>query len=159
MILSDHSIAQRVADGDLVDHPEVSAEQIQPASLDVRLGPQLYDPINDKTIEHHEHGSVTLHPKIPYIGHTMDYITLPNDIAALLTGRSSVGRRGVIIHKTAGWIDPGFEGELTLEMFNFSNEDQVFDVGERVGQLVFFVLDQESTGYHGQYQHQEGATK
>lgn len=155
MILSDKTIAQYIDDGKIVIEPEIEPEQIQPASLDVRLGPQRLNPANGFAHERRD-GTVKFEPGVAYIGHTRDYIELPNDIAALLTGRSSVGRQGLIIHKTAGWIDPGFCGQIRLEVFNFSNEPISFEVDERIGQLVFFELDEPSSGYDGQYQGQTG---
>ncbi len=156
MILSDRSIREYVETGYIGVSPEPQDEQFQPASFDIRLGEDLIHPSSSsKFTDRQEH---ELKPGEAYIGHTKDYIELPKNIAAQLAGRSSVGRRGVIIHKTAGWIDPGFEGEITLELYNFSNNVQTFEVGERVGQLVFFKTDKPSQGYDGQYQGQEGPT-
>lgn len=156
MILSDTTIETLIEEGTIGVSPGIEDEQIQPASLDVRLGRQLYDVEQDMTMV--DEDDLLLRPGATYIGHTMDYVELPNNIAAMLTGRSSVGRKGVIIHKTAGWIDPGFEGQVTLEMYNFSEESITFDVGSRIGQLVFFAMDTESSGYDGQYQQQTGIT-
>ena len=156
MILNDRSIAECLNRKIIDVSPDVTDEQVQPASLDVRLGSKLYDVQNDSVEDADEVHVVE--PGRAYIGHTMDHVTLPVDIAAMLTGRSSVGRKGVIIHKTAGWIDPGFSGELTLEIFNHSHEEVELEVGSRVGQLVFFLLNEPSEGYDGQYQDQEGIT-
>ena len=148
---------------DALDHSEIEIEprptpqQIQPASLDVRLGGELYDCDDDaymKGVDSH-----VLHPNTRYLGHTKESVTLPNDIAAQLTGRSTIGRLGIIVHKTAGWIDPNFSGEITLELMNMGNEPVRLDVGQRVAQLVFFQLDQSSSGYSGQYQGQTGIEK
>lgn len=158
MILSDASIAEHIDDGKIVVEPDIEPEQIQPASLDIRLGPERLNPANGFAHKRRDE-TVKFEPGVAYIGHTLDYIELPNDIAAFLTGRSSVGRRGLIIHKTAGWIDPGFCGQIRLEVFNFSTEEISFDVGERIGQLVFFKLDRPSSGYEGQYQGQTGVTE
>lgn len=157
MILSDTFIRQHLESESIVVKPAYEPDQIQPASFDVRLGNQLYQPSTDETrIDSEAH---VLEPGEAYIGHTMDYIELPNDLAAQLTGRSSIGRKGVIIHKTAGWIDPGFEGEITLELYNFSDEPVFLDVGSRVGQLVFFGLSTPAEEpYDGQYQGQKGPT-
>jgi dCTP deaminase len=158
MILCDHSIETLIDNNTIGVEPKPDAEQIQPASLDVRVGEKYYDALVDQYVETAD-DEIRLHPHHPYLGTTVERIELPNDIAAQLTGRSSVGRKGVIIHKTAGWIDPGFRGKITLEMMNFGNETVTFDVGERVGQLVFFKLDGESRGYDGQYQDQNGISK
>jgi dCTP deaminase len=156
MILSDKTIEQFIVNGHIEVSPSITEEQVQPASLDVRFGHELYDVHEDRHLEDDSH---VLEPGRAYIGHTRDYISLPNEIAAQLTGRSSVGRKGVIIHKTAGWIDPCFEGQITLELYNFSSEPVSFDVGDRIGQLVFFMIDKKSSGYDGQYQGQTGITR
>lgn len=160
MILSDHSIEEHLKYPHLSEtvgvDPDPTDEQIQPASLDVRLGDELYHFDFDRSIERENH---TLHPGQRYLGHTKETIDLPNHIAAQLAGRSSVGRRGVIVHKTAGWIDPGFTGEITLELMNLGDEPVDLREGERVAQLVFFELDSPSSGYDGHYQGQEGATE
>jgi len=156
MLLSDKTIREHVENGKIVVEPDYRDEQIQPCSFDIRLGDQLYRPATDATsVDENSH---VLQPGEAYIGHTLDYVELPLDVAAQLTGRSSIGRQGVIIHKTAGWIDSGFRGEITLELYNFSEDSVVLDVGSRVGQLVFFQLDQESTGYDGRFQDQRGPT-
>jgi dCTP deaminase len=131
-------------------------EQIQPASLDVRLGEELYSFSDDERVEEKFHH---LQPGERYLGHTVEKIDLPNRYAAQLAGRSTIGRMGVIVHKTEGWIDPGFKGSVTLELLNLGKEPVMLQSGLRVAQLVFFKLDQPSTGYDGSYQQQEGATK
>jgi len=156
MLLSDKTIDRLLEAGDIVVEPEITDEQLQPASLDVRLGSELYDIDADRLYEGEWPGTVTVEPHTPYIGHTHDRIELPDDIAAMLTGRSTYGRLFVTVHQTAGWLDPGFEGQITLEIFNFSDEPIEIPVEERVGQLVFFELDQPSSGYEGRYQGQEG---
>jgi dCTP deaminase len=110
----------------------------------------------DRSIEREEHKLI---PGKRYLGHTKETIGLPNDIAAQLAGRSSIGRQGVIVHKTAGWIDPGFEGDITLELMNFGSEPVDLQAGERIAQLVFFKLDYPSEGYDGSYQNQSGPTQ
>jgi dCTP deaminase len=156
MILSDKSIKESLRSGRIGCHPRPDGEQIQPASLDVRLGRELYDFGQDRRIEHEEH---YLDPGERYLGETKESIRLPNDLAAQLAGRSSIGRVGVIVHKTAGWIDPGFEGSITLELMNLGHSPVQLRAGERVAQLVFFKLDKRSSGYDGNYQNQSGATK
>jgi len=151
MILSDREIRDRLND-DLKVSPAVDDEQIQPASLDVRIGNELYDPMTEEYYELTQ--DVEVPPDYPLLVQTMDKVELPNDLAAQLTGRSSVGRQGVIVHKTAGWIDPGFRGSITLELYNFSSSPVTFQFGQRVAQLVFFQLGRPSTGYDGQYQDQ-----
>lgn len=157
MILSDHSIRQSLSNrGGIGIDPLPDDEQIQPASLDVKLGREVY---RFDTDQRHKSPRHRLQPGDRYLGHTKEEIDLPNNIAAQLAGRSSIGRQGVIVHKTAGWIDPGFTGEITLELMNLGNEPVDLRTGERVAQLVFFRLDQTSSGYDGSYQGQKGATE
>jgi len=154
MILSDRDILEALDRGRIEVDPAPDGDQFQPASLDVRLGDTLYDCDSDVMVEgFDEH---VLHPDTRYLAHTRETVTLPNDIAAQLTGRSTIGRLGIIVHKTAGWIDPQFEGEITLEMYNLGDEPVRLDVGKRVGQLVFFELKNASSGYDGKYQGQHG---
>jgi len=157
MILSDKAIMDALDHSDIEVDPKPTPQQIQPASLDVRLGGVLYNCDSDvyaKSVNDH-----VLHPDTRYLGYTKESITLPNDVAAQLTGRSTIGRLGIIVHKTAGWIDPSFEGQITLELYNLGNEPVRLDVGQRVAQLVFFQLDQSSSGYSGKYQEQQGITE
>lgn len=156
MILSDASIERAIHENEIGVDPLPQGKQIQPASLDVRLGREVFHFGKEGSVRATQH---RLQPGERYLAHTKEEITLPNHIAAQLAGRSSVGRQGVIVHKTAGWIDPGFQGEITLEMMNLGDEPVDFQAGERVAQLVFFKLDYPSKGYDGSYQNQEGATQ
>lgn len=158
MILSDESIADHLLrpQGITVE-PTPSQEQIQPASLDVRLGEEFIDPRTGFTSIEEE--SIVLQPGDRFLGTTAESVSLPDDIAAQLTGRSSLGRLFVTVHQTAGWIDPGWSGDITLEIANFGRDMQTLNVGDRVAQLVFFPLDTPSSGYDGQYQDQEGAVE
>ena len=89
---------------------------------------------------------------------TMEYFKLPNNMTAFVEGRNSIGRLGLFI-QNAGWVDPGFEGEITLELFNANRCAIELQAGRRVGQLVFAQLDQNADNpYHGKYQGQTGAT-
>lgn len=156
MILADHSII-RCLEADLIGcDPTPTPEQVQPASLDIRLGDEIRCISTGDVWKGEE---VELIPGERYLGHTKERIELPKDLAAQLAGRSTIGRRGIIIHKTAGWIDPGFEGEITLELMNLGTKKATITPGERVGQLVFLQLDCKSSGYDGRYQGQEGATE
>lgn len=156
MILSDQSIRDCVYGDVIVVDPLPEEEQIQPASLDVRLGEKLYHFDGDKSVKATQH---QLQPGERYLGHTVETVELPNYIAAQLAGRSSIGRQGIIVHKTAGWIDPGFSGEITLELMNLGNEPVDLKTGKRIAQLVFFKLDSPSSGYDGGYQGQRGPTE
>lgn len=157
-ILSNHTITERL--DELVSNPErIDVDtQVQPASLDLRLGAELYDQGVDKVI-YPERGEHELRADTPYLGHTEETVTLPPDVAALMTGRSSIARRHVVVHQTAGWVDPGFRGELTFELANFGDETARLGVGDRVAQLVFFTLDRAADPYDGQFQGQTGVTR
>jgi len=154
MILSDADILRALDSGRIDVEPSPDASQIQPASLDVRLGAELYNCTEDAVISRQDHH--TLAPNTRYLGHTHETVSLPDDVAAQLTGRSTIGRLGVIVHKTAGWIDPGFSGNVTLELYNHADRAVPLDVGQRVAQLVFFELSSPSSGYDGKYQNQKG---
>lgn len=89
---------------------------------------------------------------------TMEYFRLPDDLTAFVEGRSSLGRMGLFI-QNAGWVDPGFEGEITLELFNANRCAIQLKAGRRVGQLVFAKMDACALKpYRGKYQGQRGAT-
>ena len=89
---------------------------------------------------------------------TMEYFSLSEDLTAFVEGRSSIGRLGLFI-QNAGWVDPGFEGEITLELFNASKYAIELQAGRRIGQLVFAQMDRPALHpYRGKYQGQRGAT-
>jgi len=155
MILSDKTIADNLLSDRIGVQPHPSSEQIQPASLDVCLGKELYDVTTDTL---YEDGPHTIKPSHCYLAYTQEQITLPNDLAGHLTGRSTLGRMFVTVHQTAGWLDPGFSGTVELEITNF-DEEQTLEVGDRIAQVVFMPLDQPSSGYDGQYQGQMGITE
>jgi dCTP deaminase len=153
MILSDRDIRQEISDRDLISSP-VHVDQIQPASLDVRLGDEFYCPVRDETDQAEE---VTIQPGGRILAHTEEVVDLPKYLAAQLAGRSTIARKGIIVHKTAGWIDPGFNGQITLELANMGNDQQKIYAGDRVAQLVFLQLDKPSSGYDGKYAGDMGA--
>jgi len=167
MILSDRTILSMLSQGSLVIDPIVD-EQIQPASVDVRLGDTF------SIVEDSSTGIITLENEIQYktiktdtylllpgqfvLATTMEYFELPDDLTAFVEGRSSLGRMGLFI-QNAGWVDPGFKGEITLELFNANRCAIELKAGRRVGQLVFAKLDQKAINpYNGKYQGQRGAT-
>lgn len=140
---------------------------IQPASIDLRIGNHFSFPRTDskafslKTeIEYDEitADEIGLPPKCFALATTVEYIKLPKDVGAIVQGRSSIGRAGLFI-ENAGWVDPGFEGEITLELFNANDNYMMIQAGTRVCQLVLFKVDGVPLNvYNGKYQKQRGAT-
>ena len=167
MILSDKTIRKLLKNKELEIDP-LEDIQIQPASVDIRLGNtytivedtssgviQLSGKIQYKTIQSDKY---LLMPGQFVLATTMEYFKLPDNMTAFVEGRSSIGRLGLFI-QNAGWVDPGFEGELTLELFNANRCAIELQAGRRVGQLVFAQLDQSAyRPYQGKYQGQKGAT-
>ncbi len=167
MILSDKTIIEMLKNGKLVINP-ITEEQIQPASVDIRLGStfsivddspsgviNLENQINYKTITS---DTYLILPGQFVLATTMEYFELPDDLTAFVEGRSSLGRMGLFI-QNAGWVDPGFKGEITLELFNANKCAIELRAGRRVGQLVFAKMDEPAINpYNGKYQGQTGAT-
>ena len=167
MILSDKTILDMVVDNRLGIAP-LERFQIQPASVDIRLGNTF------SIVEDFPDGVITMDSKIAYktitadryvlmpgqfvLATTMEYFKLPENLTAFVEGRSSLGRMGLFI-QNAGWVDPGFEGEITLELFNANKCAIELKAGRRVGQLVFAEMDKPALHpYNGKYQGQKGAT-
>ena len=167
MILSDKTILKKLENKSLTITP-VEKEQIQPASVDVRLGNTF------SIVEDMSRGILSLDNEIVYktitadtyvllpgqfvLASTMEYFELPDNLTAFVEGRSSLGRIGLFI-QNAGWVDPGFRGEITLELFNANRCAIELKAGRRVGQLVFAQLDDTALNpYSGKYQGQRGAT-
>lgn len=167
MILSDKTIGEMIEQGALIITP-ITENSIQPASVDIRIGNTfsivedspsgiitMDRPISYKTLET---DSYTLLPGQFVLATTMEYFELPNNITAFVEGRSSLGRMGLFI-QNAGWVDPGFKGEITLELFNANRCAIELKAGRRVGQLVFAEMDRDAINpYTGKYQGQRGAT-
>lgn len=167
MVLSDGTIKRMMNAGELLIEP-ITEEQIQPASVDLRLGNHFLK-VDENTVE-----SMSLDKEIKYLefcseeviipphsfllATTMEYIKLPDNLTAFVEGRSSIGRIGLFI-QNAGWVDPGFEGEITLELYNANRLPIKLTTGRRVCQLVFAELDQKALNpYNGKYQKQKSAT-
>ena len=167
MILSDKTIKKMVENKELIISP-LEEVQIQPASVDVRLGNTfsiiedsptgiitLEQELNYKTIEAERY---ILLPGQFVLATTMEYFELPNNLTAFVEGRSSLGRLGLFI-QNAGWVDPGFKGEITLELFNANRCAIELKPGRRIGQMVFAKMDDTALNpYNGKYQGQRGAT-
>ena len=167
MILSDKTILSMLREGTLGISP-LEPEQIQPASVDIRLG-RTFSVVEDTssgiiTMEHEiryktiETDTYLLLPGQFVLATTMEYVTLPDNLTAFVEGRSSLGRMGLFI-QNAGWVDPGFRGEITLELFNANRCAIELRAGRRVGQLVLAEMDAPALHpYSGKYQGQTGAT-
>ncbi|MDI3546815.1 MAG: dCTP deaminase [Halanaerobiales bacterium] len=166
MILSDKSIQELIDSNRLVIKP-LEEHQIQPASIDLRLGNSFLK-IDENMME-----VMTLNEEIKYVSltreeivippnsfllaTTMEYIELPEDITAFVEGRSSIGRMGLFI-QNAGWVDPGFAGQITLELFNANRLPIKLTSGRRICQLVLARMDQKAANpYNGKYLYQRNA--
>lgn len=178
MLLSDTDIRAQIEAGRVVVEPYDPA-MVQPASVDVRLDRlfRLFDnhryPVIDPAAEQPDLTHVVdvgpddpfvLHPGEFVLGSTYEKVTLPDDLAARLEGKSSLGRLGLLTHSTAGFIDPGFSGHVTLELSNTATMPILLWPGMKVGQLCFFRLSSPSAAPYGagadgsRYQGQRGPT-
>ena len=178
MLLSDRDIRAELSSGRVVLEP-LDLEMVQPSSVDVRIDRyfRLFDnhkyPVIDPTLEQPELTRlVEVKPDDPFVLHpgefvlasTYETVTLPDDIAARLEGKSSLGRLGLLTHSTAGFIDPGFSGHVTLELSNVATLPITLWPGMKIGQLCFFRLSSPaehpygSEGSGSRYQGQRGPT-
>lgn len=179
MILSDRDIRARLRAGDLKVDPILDEQvQIQPASIDLRLSSQfiVYKPgelscldprvpeslhLATERITVREGEGFTLHPGDFALGSTVETVSIPNDLVAQVDGRSSVGRLAVVVHATAGLIDPGFQGQITLELSNIGRIPVRLYPGVRIAQIVLHQLTSAAERPYGQergsgYQGQSG---
>ena len=167
MILSDTTITKMMSSGELIVDP-IEKDSIQPASIDCRLGNHFL------VVEDRQMNTISLDSEILYreiesdeivippnsflLATTMEYIKLPDDLTAFVEGRSSIGRIGLFV-ENAGWVDPGFEGQITLELFNANSLPIKLQAGRRICQLVFCKMDQNAKNpYRGKYQGQRRST-
>ena len=178
MLLSDRDIRAELESGRVVLDPSDPA-MIQPSSVDVRLDRYfrlfdnhkypVIDPAQDqpdltRLVEVEPDEPFMLHPGEFVLGSTYEVISLPDDIAGRLEGKSSLGRLGLLTHSTAGFIDPGFSGHVTLELSNVANLPIRLWPGMKVGQLCLFRLSSPaehpygSPVYGSRYQDQRGPT-
>ena len=172
MILSDAEITRRVYGGDIVIEP-FDAGHIEPASVDLRLddthhvvrrgGTSFVDTRDENTLSHTEkEGELFIQPDTFVLASTMERVEIPHDVVAHVIGRSTLGRLGISVHQTAGFIDPGFEGQITLELANHGPSTVKLYPGQRICQIVFTELNESADRPYGhdgsQYQHQYGAT-
>lgn len=170
-VLSSQSIKRYIENGWIGLEP-YDPELVQPASIDIRLGYEfrvmehtsipyvdVKKPIKDFTtlVTKTADEPFILHPGEFALGTTLEVIRVPRELVCRLEGKSSLGRLGLVIHSTAGWIDPGFEGPITLEMSNDSPVAIAIYPEMPVGQFTFLKMDTRvAAGYDGKYQNQEG---
>ena len=151
MVLSDRSIKEKVLAGRIRIEP-LDPDDIQPSSVDVHLAERFQVfrnsryPYIDPSVEQSglmemvtasAEAPFVLHPGEFVLGATVERLVLPDDIVARLEGKSSLGRLGLLIHSTAGYVDPGWDGTLTLELSNVANLPIVLTPGMPIGQLSF----------------------
>ncbi len=153
-ILSDKTIKEYLEEGKIVIDPLKDEQQIQPSSVDMRLGDEFkvfkvirkpyIDPKDEEDIAEYMESSTVpegeafiIHPHEFALATTQEYVKVPDDLVARVEGRSSMGRLGVTMHVTAGYVDPGFEGRITLEISNIGAMPVALYPGQRVCQLVF----------------------
>lgn len=178
MILSDVDIRKAIANGQIGIDPFDEAD-VQPSSVDLHTDRyfrtfsnhrhpiiDVKKPMDDLTehVEVADDEPFILHPGEFVLGSTLEYVRLPRDMVARLEGKSSLGRLGLLIHSTAGYVDPGFEGHLTLELSNVANLPITIYPGMKIGQISFFQLTSEAENPYGsakvgsKYQGQRGPT-
>jgi dCTP deaminase len=178
MVLSDRSIRRLLDEGRIGIDP-YAEELLQPSSVDVRVDKLFrvfrnsrYPFIDVKQemeeltelVEIDPEEAFILHPGEFVLGSTLERITLPDDLVARLEGKSSLGRLGLLIHSTAGFIDPGWDGHVTLELSNVANLPITIYYGMKIGQLSFVQLSEPAEHPYGtgslgsKYQGQAGPT-
>jgi dCTP deaminase len=178
MLLSDRDIRAEIEAGRVAIDP-YDPTAVQPASIDVRLDrlfrvfhnsrythievKQQQDDLTE-LVETKDDEPFVLHPGEFVLGSTLEVVTLPDDLAARLEGKSSLGRLGLLTHSTAGFIDPGFTGHVTLELSNVANLPITLYAGMPVGQMCFVRLTSPAESPYGsastrsKYQGQRGPT-
>jgi dCTP deaminase len=155
VVLSDRTIRAEIDSGRIVIDP-FDPDLIQPSSIDVRVDRRfrvfhnarypyidVRQPMDDLTEAVTVPGDrpFILHPGEFVLGQTLERVTLPNDLVARLEGKSSLGRLGLLIHSTAGFVDSGFSGNLTLELSNVANLPITIYYGMPIGQISFMRMD------------------
>lgn len=178
MLLSDRDLRAEIDSGRVAVDPYDPA-MVQPSSIDVRIDRyfrvfhnsrythiDVAREMDDLTelVEPKGDDPFLLHPGEFVLGSTLECVTLPDDIAARLEGKSSLGRLGLLTHSTAGFIDPGFTGHVTLELSNVANLPITLYPGMKIGQICFFRLSSPAEKPYGhgatgsRYQGQRGPT-
>jgi len=178
LIFSDHSILEAIEQGRILIDP-FDASYVQPSSVDLRvdrffrvfenhryphIDPRTPQEELTKLIEVPDSESFVLHPGEFVLGSTLERVKLGDDVVARLEGKSSLGRLGLLIHSTAGFVDPGFEGHLTLELSNVANLPIAIWPEMKIGQISFYQMTSPANRPYGsadtgsKYQGQRGPT-
>ena len=178
MVLSDRTIRRYLEDGRIEIDP-YDESLLQPSSLDVRVDRFFrvfhnnrypYIDVRERQedltelVEVDDEQPFVLHPGEFVLGSTLERVRLPDDLVARLEGKSSLGRLGLLIHSTAGFIDPGWDGHVTLELSNVANLPITIYYGMKIGQLSFVQLTEAAESPYGsdrlgsKYQGQRGPT-
>ncbi|MCL4449260.1 MAG: dCTP deaminase [Actinobacteria bacterium] len=178
MILSDNTIRQEIAQGRIVIEPFVD-DCVQPSSVDLHVDRRfrlfrnhtmrVIDVRKEmaeltELVEVETDGALILHPGEFVLGATLERVALPNDLVGRLEGKSSLGRLGLLIHSTAGFVDAGFNGYLTLELSNVANLPITVYPGMKIGQISFMRMTTPADQPYGnselgsKYQNQCGPT-
>ena len=178
MVLSDRTIRRELDEGRIIVRP-IDPDDIQPASIDLHLDSRFLvfsnsrqpyidvrAPLDNLTEEVEIRGDeqFMLHPGEFVLGSTLEHIELPDDLVARLEGKSSLGRIGLLIHSTAGFVDPGWRGRLTLELSNVARLPIALYQGMKIGQISFLRLSEPAERLYGspelgsKYQGQSGPT-
>lgn len=133
MILSDRDLRRRLPEFGFV--PEIEDDCIQPSSIDIKL----FNVVDD-LVEKYEFKVFSLYPGKFYLFSTLEKVYIPEDLAARVEGKSSLARLGLEVHRTAGYVDPGFRGHITLELSNVGPLVIRLEAGMKIAQLVFHQL-------------------
>jgi dCTP deaminase len=178
VILSDVTIREELAAGRIIIDP-LGDDAIQPSSVDLHVDRYFRVFRNDTTpyidpkqhqedltelVEVGEDGAFILHPGEFVLGSTLERVALPDDLVARLEGKSSLGRLGLLIHSTAGFVDAGWDGHLTLELSNVANLPIALYPGMKIGQISFLRMTSAAEHPYGsdttgsKYQGQRGPT-
>jgi dCTP deaminase len=162
-VLSDGTIRRLVEEGRIRIQPW-DPGMVQPASVDLKLGTSfrvfhnhrlpaidLAQPPSGVTehVQIDDDASFVIHPGEFVLGTTVEWVELPDDVVARIEGKSSLGRLGLIVHATAGFVDPGFRGQLTLEITNLTRVPIILWPGKPIAQLSFMALDRPAERPYG----------
>jgi dCTP deaminase len=178
VILSDRTLREQIAAGRIVIEP-LDESCVQPSSIDVKVSnlfrvfrnhtAKVIDVKEDMSeltelVEIKDDGVFMLHPGEFVLGSTVERVVVPDDMVARIDGKSSLGRLGLIIHSTAGFIDPGFDGHITLELTNIATLPITLYPSMKVGQVSFMMMTSAADRPYGKgasgskYQGQRGPT-